>query len=312
LALLIIMPWNLPLWWQMRGLRLAIETDCDARVIAAGASPRQYAEMLIDIGEHRTRHFAPAMAMAQPSSHLEKRIRLMLETSNRRFTLTLLPTFAAALITVSAAAVSPPNAESPADLARFTGTYEMGPGVVLTVTDPDGALFVRLTGQAALRIAPHGPATFTADAVGAEFDFTLPDSGPATSVTLRQHGQVIAMARIGDAEAQRIESTMKARMSRETPVPGSRAALAQLVDGIIAATPDYSAMTPKLADVIRAQLTTLHDGVGGFGPVQSITFVRVGEQGQDVYLVKQKQGATIWQIVLTKDKIAGAWVAPSP
>src|SRR5262249_27815856 len=31
LGLLVCMPWNLPLWWQLRRLRLAIEIDCDAR-----------------------------------------------------------------------------------------------------------------------------------------------------------------------------------------------------------------------------------------------------------------------------------------
>jgi TfoX/Sxy family transcriptional regulator of competence genes len=73
-------------------------------------------------------------------------------------------------------------------MKRFTGTYELGFSTVLTVTQQDGALFVRLTGQAALRLAPKGPTTFTADAVGAELDFTLPDLGPATSVTLHQRG----------------------------------------------------------------------------------------------------------------------------
>ena len=32
LLLVAIAPWNLPLWWQLRRLRFAIEVDCDARV----------------------------------------------------------------------------------------------------------------------------------------------------------------------------------------------------------------------------------------------------------------------------------------
>jgi bla regulator protein BlaR1 len=313
-ALLIGMPWNLPLWWQVRRLRFAIETDCDARVIAAGASPARYADMLIGIGERRARRFASAMAMsmAEPASQLEKRIRRMLDAPPRRSALTLLPALVAAAIALGAASVTPPNAPSPADLKRFTGIYEVGPGAVLTVTQRDGALVARLTGQAALRLAPKGPAMFTADDVGAEFDFTLPDSGSATSVTLRQRGEVIAMARIGEAQGQRIESAAAARVSRDIPAPGSREALAHAVDGIIAGAPDYTAMTPKMADVTRAQLATLHDGVGALGPVQSITFVRVGGQGQDIYLVRQKQGATTWQIALAGGKIAGLWVSPAP
>ncbi len=36
LLLLALAPWNLPLWWQLRRLRLAIEVDCDTRVLGAG------------------------------------------------------------------------------------------------------------------------------------------------------------------------------------------------------------------------------------------------------------------------------------
>jgi hypothetical protein len=312
LALLILMPWNLPLWWQVRRVRFAIETDCDSRVIAAGADTARYAETLIAIGENRSRRFGLAMTMAEPLSSLEQRIQLMLQPRTRRTALTLLPALAAAALVVGAAGVNPPDAEAPADLDRFTGTYAMGPSAVLKVTEQDGALFVQLTGQPALRVTPKGPAAFSAEQVGAEFDFTLPDSGQATSVTLHQLGQVVAMARISEADAQHIETATRNRFARQSPIPGSRTALAHLVDGIIAGTPDYATMTPGFADVMRAQLGMLHDAVGGLGPVQSITFVGVGEQGQDIYLVKQQRGTTSWRIVLAQGKIAGALVRPSP
>jgi beta-lactamase regulating signal transducer with metallopeptidase domain len=313
-GLLILMPWNVPLWWQIRRLRFALETDCDARVVAEGASPARYAEMLIGIGERRARRFAPSMpmAMAEPATNLEKRIRLMLENTPRRTWLASLSAAAAAVIVLAAASVTPPNAQAFPEIERLVGTYQMSPAAVLTITQQDGALFARLTGQSALRLAPKGPATFTAKAVGAEFDFVLPESGPAKSVTLHQHGQVIVMARIGEDEAQQIATATKVRASRDTPAPGSREALAHLIDGIISGTPDYSAMTPKFADVTREQLARLHDGVGGLGAVQSITFVRVGGQGQDIYLVKQKDGATMWQIAMAGGKIAGALVSVAP
>src|SRR6202050_4725322 len=37
LILVAISPWNLPLWWQLRRLRFAIEGDCDARALGRGA-----------------------------------------------------------------------------------------------------------------------------------------------------------------------------------------------------------------------------------------------------------------------------------
>ena len=36
------MPWNLALWWQLRRLRLAVEMDCDNRVVAALGDPNPY------------------------------------------------------------------------------------------------------------------------------------------------------------------------------------------------------------------------------------------------------------------------------
>ncbi len=119
------------------------------------------------------------------------------------------------------------------------------------------------------------------------------------------------MARVDEAQAKRIESGTQARVTRQTPVPGSKEALAHVVDGIIANSPDYSMMTPGMADVVRTQLSALHDGVGPLGPVQSITFIRVGEQGQDIYLVKQRSGATTWRIVLAGNKVAGLLVGPA-
>jgi beta-lactamase regulating signal transducer with metallopeptidase domain len=314
LAMLVLMPWNLPLWWQLQRLRLALETDCDARVIAAGHHAARYAETLIGIGEYRGRTLGAAISMAAPVSSLEKRIRLMMQDRDKQTRRSWLGALAAAALFATAAAVTPPNAlaDGPADLARFTGLYQMAPSAVLSVTETDGKLMVQLTGQSALPVTPCGPASFAADIVGAKFDFTLPESGPATAVTLHQHGAVIAMPRIDAAQAQRIESATATSIKRATPAPGSREALIHLVDGIVAGKPDYVPMTPQLAAVVRDQLATLHDGVGALGPIQSITFIRVGEQGQDVYLVKQKQGSTTWRIMMAGDKIIGVRVLPAP
>lgn len=44
---LVLMPWSLPLWWQHRRLRCAVETDCDARVLSRGADVRLYGRVLL-------------------------------------------------------------------------------------------------------------------------------------------------------------------------------------------------------------------------------------------------------------------------
>lgn len=51
-ALIILMPWNLPLWWQLHRLRFAIEVDCDARMLAHGHALRDYAIVLRQHGQY--------------------------------------------------------------------------------------------------------------------------------------------------------------------------------------------------------------------------------------------------------------------
>ena len=51
-ALILLMPWNVPLWWQLHRLRFAIEVDCDARMLAHGHALRDYAIVLRRHGQY--------------------------------------------------------------------------------------------------------------------------------------------------------------------------------------------------------------------------------------------------------------------
>ena len=51
-ALIVLMPWNLPLWWKLHRLRFAIEVDCDARMLAHGHALRAYAVVLRQHGQY--------------------------------------------------------------------------------------------------------------------------------------------------------------------------------------------------------------------------------------------------------------------
>jgi TonB family protein len=76
-----LMPWNVALWLQARRLRLAIELDCDARVLKADPRPERYGLLLLAIAQRRS--FAPTMLapmLSEPASHLERRIMVMRRT----------------------------------------------------------------------------------------------------------------------------------------------------------------------------------------------------------------------------------------
>ncbi len=73
-----LMPWNLPLWYMLRRLRLAVEVDCDARVLRGGDTDvGHYGHLLLAVGGRRGRRAWPVTAFSRPRSALHHRIDRM-------------------------------------------------------------------------------------------------------------------------------------------------------------------------------------------------------------------------------------------
>jgi beta-lactamase regulating signal transducer with metallopeptidase domain len=72
-----LLPWHPAVWWALSRLRLAIELDCDARVLNRGIEARPYGTLLIDIAGQCAGHRAGALALADRPSHLERRLLAM-------------------------------------------------------------------------------------------------------------------------------------------------------------------------------------------------------------------------------------------
>jgi TonB family protein len=101
-----MMPWNIPLWWIARRARLALEVDCDARVMAAGESVTRYVQVLLLAAQRVSA--APLTPMLVASrTHLERRIVAMQNKSSRNRTLRIAGGTAACLVAVFAACSSP-------------------------------------------------------------------------------------------------------------------------------------------------------------------------------------------------------------
>jgi len=83
---LAVMPWNPALWYMFSRLRLAVELDCDARVLRAGSTPSSYGALLIDVAERASLIRLSALALADDSSHLHQRI-LAMKPERARFAL---------------------------------------------------------------------------------------------------------------------------------------------------------------------------------------------------------------------------------
>ena len=78
-----LFPWHPAVWWAVSRLRLAIELDCDARVLQRGVQVRPYGSLLIDIAGQCAGHRVGALALADRPSHLERRLLAMKNTTPR-------------------------------------------------------------------------------------------------------------------------------------------------------------------------------------------------------------------------------------
>lgn len=103
-------PWNVALWCVARRLRLAVEVDCDARVLRAHPVPERYALLLLTIAQRRASGAPSAAALlAEPTSHLERRLVTM-QTDHRGISR---PRLAAAVVAGLAAIVVACSVEAP-------------------------------------------------------------------------------------------------------------------------------------------------------------------------------------------------------
>ena len=134
----VAMPWNVALWWQLSRLRLAIEVDCDARVVARKAESNviAYGQLLLCVRERGRANRHPVLALTHSRSSLAKRLDALLDrrTHRRPAQLAGLATLALC-IAASVAFIPAPHVESV--LAQLRTTHR---GTVGTRASPAGVL----------------------------------------------------------------------------------------------------------------------------------------------------------------------------
>lgn len=118
LAMVVLAPWNPAAWYGLRRLRLAIEVDCDARVLARRADVRAYGSLLLEVGRRARSggRWIPAAAFSEPASFLERRIRVMTSPRARR-PLLRAAGFGAAALGLTVAACEAPGPAQPVSSA---------------------------------------------------------------------------------------------------------------------------------------------------------------------------------------------------
>jgi hypothetical protein len=113
LVLCCLIPWNPLLWYQLRRLRVAIEIDCDARVLGRQAPGRvAYGLLLIDVAERMARGTPLATPLVHPRGALERRLRMLNRRTVRPLRAVVSAVIAGALIAAACADPTQPEAAS--------------------------------------------------------------------------------------------------------------------------------------------------------------------------------------------------------
>ena len=291
LCLIALMPWNLPLWWQLQRLRCAIEVDCDARVLEAGQKFAVYGETLIAVGERQSRYIGSVAGMSESRSFLERRLKLMLrKPAKRKLLVAVLLGCMSITLVALAAQVSPPimndasneHTQVPVSaevLDRYVGTYKASETTLLKFRREDDHLMSQRTGQAWIGKYPMSDTKFFAKVVKATDTFVVDDSGHVTALIHQQNGREATYPRIDIAEGERIEAILAAKVKSQVATPGTEAALRRHIEGLRSGNPVYAEESPDLQQATREQLPDLKEGLNRLGPVKSVKFVGVGNQG---------------------------------
>jgi len=330
LCLLVAMPWNLPLWWQLRRLRRAIEVDCDARVLGRGHAVESYGETLIEVGERQSVFIGAVAAMSESTSFLEERIRIMVSKPTK-WTGVIAAGFSLLSLAVAAVAVQvgPPNGSAVIEhaekigerkqialpdsvLENYVGQYKLM-GRVFSITRLGNQLSAQLTNQPQADIFPQSQSEFFYKAVNAQITFVTDQSGHATGLVLHQNGNDMSGTRIDAAAAQLTEKSIEERIRFQQATPGGEIVLKRTLGALAAGKPNYVDMSPALANTIKQQIDRFQPMLMRLGPVQSLQFKGVGQQGWDIYEAQYQKGTATWRIALGEDgKIDGLLMQQLP
>ena len=152
LILVAALPWNAALWWQLRRLRLAIEIDCDRRVVSKlGHDPHAYGMLLLATRE-RAYRVTPviAMAMAAMRSGLGRRVEALVDGRPRSAMRRLSAATAAVVLAAGIVSVPAPQLS----MARAAVVDTSRPSAVVA-SRGDGAVVVVMGSSIRVLLPPR-------------------------------------------------------------------------------------------------------------------------------------------------------------
>jgi DNA-binding transcriptional MerR regulator len=261
---------------------------------------RQLLEMQLETLKHRSTEVERGLAIAETAlQHLQMGRSLSVEEL-----CSLIRSFEMNASTAHAA-ISAANEQVIPDAAaldRYVGQYfrNRAPGVS-TITRQDTKLILEPIGQPALELEQTGEADFALPKFDLVLRFAQIEAGAAKWLVIWQRGTTRRLERTDAETARGIKQTIAERVRDRVPTPGSQEALRQMLDSGRAGNLNYELMSPEFAQVARAQ-PPYWQIVGQYlGAIVSIEFLRVSNQGWDIYQVQHENDVQRYRITMGDD-----------
>ena len=187
-------------------------------------------------------------------------------------------------------------------LDRYVGYYVRNRGLgVSTITRKDTKLVLEPIGQPALELEQTGEADFALPKFDLVLCFEQIEDGAAKRLLIWWRGTALRLERTDAETAKVIKQTVADRIKDRVPAPGSQEALRRMLDTGRAGNPNYDQMSPEFAQVARGQLPAWQIVGQYFGAVVSIEFLRVSNQGWDIYEVRHENDVHRYRIAMGDD-----------
>ena len=187
-------------------------------------------------------------------------------------------------------------------LDRYVGHYFRNRALgVSTITRKDTKLVLEPIGQPALELEQTSEADFTLPKFDLVLCFEQLQDGAAKRLVIWQRGIALRLERIDAEIAKVIKQAIADRIKDRIPTPASQEALRQMLDMGKAGNLNYDQMSPEFAQVARGQLPYWKIVGQYFGAIVSIKFLRVSNQGWDIYQVQHENDVHQYRIAMGDD-----------
>ena len=198
-----LVPWHPAAWWMLSRLRLAIELDCDARVLRRGVPARTYGTLLIDLADRCTGFRVGATALADEGSHLERRLLAMKTTKTKRSYLRAgMLGSAAALMLLAACEAKVPTGPEIEAMDVASATKAVASTRMMEKTRLDSAIFYvdgrQVDAKTANSLTPNQIATINVEKSGDHATIRIATNGQAPDPGARGETALLRTKRLAD------------------------------------------------------------------------------------------------------------------